>query len=595
MIGAHITQLVPEDKTVEAKLALLSLQEGDVLNHFETVRLHKDGHRIDVSLTLSPIRDGDGRVSRISSIARDITERKGTERDLEQSRQRLAAAFENMSDGIVLFDADDRFATFNSKFRRMYPNSIDMIRPGSSFEEFVRVGVERGQYPDAIGHEEEWIADRLAHFRAPWSTFELRTVGDRWIRVSERRLPDGGSVGIRIDITELREAREQAENANRAKSEFLSSMSHELRTPLNAILGFGQLLGTGRKDPLSDRQRDQVQHIMRGGEHLLELIDEILDLARIEAGKLDLSIETVGTRDLVDECLSFARTLATKSGITIEDRTDVSMPALWTDQRRSKQAILNLLSNAVKYNREGGTVWLDAEGRDECSLRISVTDTGPGIPEDRQSNLFQPFNRLGAEATEIEGTGIGLVLTKRLVEEMGGTLGFRSALGEGSTFWIDFPLAGGEVSDQSPERPDEQVADLSIGSDQRLLLYVEDNPINLALIENVIEDIPNLTMISTHTAELGLALAEDRKPDVILLDINLPGMDGFEAVRHLKESGATKDIPVLALSANAMAASIERGRQAGFRAYLTKPVKVPELLAALRDALGVGREADDRG
>ena len=387
-------------------------------------------------------------------------------------------------------------------------------------------------------------------------------------------------------LVEQKKVALQANAANFAKSSFLASMSHELRTPLNAILGFAQLLESGKKTPLTDRQKEQVQHIMKGGEHLLELIDEVLDLAKIEAGKLSLSIETVDPRNLVDDCLSFAETLAARRDITIDDRTGNSMPALWADHLRSKQAILNLLSNAVKYNRQGGNIFLDAKRIDGQTLRIGVTDTGPGIPEDKQSGLFQPFSRLGAEATETEGTGIGLVITKKLVEEMGGAMGFKSDPGEGSTFWVDLPIAAAREAGEPSRQADEAIAVLSIGNKERLLLYVEDNQANLALMEDLVEEIPNLTMISAHTAEQGLALAAERNPDVIILDINLPGMDGIEAVQRLKDADATKDIPVLALSANAMPGAVERGLKAGFLGYLTKPVDIPKMMAALRDALG---------
>ena len=241
--------------------------------------------------------------------------------------------------------------------------------------------------------------------------------------------------------TALMAAKADADRANQAKSEFLSSMSHELRTPLNAILGFAQLLESSKKTPLTNRQKDQVRYIMKGGEHLLELINDVLDLARVEAGKLSLSVEDLDLGNLTEECLSLANTLAAKRNIVIENRIGGAALTLWADHLRSKQAILNLVSNAVKYNRNGGTVWLDAERQGDDFVCISVTDTGPGIPEDRQADLFQPFNRPGAEVMDVEGTGIGLILTKKLVEEMGSTMGFESAPGEGSTFWISFPLS----------------------------------------------------------------------------------------------------------------------------------------------------------
>ena len=410
-------------------------------------------------------------------------------------------------------------------------------------------------------------------------------------------------VALRTDITEqkeheavlsashnaLLEAKVAAEKANHAKSEFLSSMSHELRTPLNAILGFAQVLEWGKKNPLDERQKEQIHHIMKGGDHLLKLIDEVLDLAKIEAGFLTLSMEPVETKPLLDECLVVAGSLAAGREIIIQDRTAQTLPALWTDHLRCKQAILNLLSNAVKYNRTGGTIWVDAEERDGRILRVSITDTGDGIAEDRQSELFQPFSRLGAEATETEGTGIGLALTHQLVEEMKGEISFSSTLGEGSTFWIDFPLADDDYVHETTASLNtvaSKVAKKTFPDGERLLLYVEDNPANLALMIDIVEDIPRLSLISAHTAELGLAMAADRKPDVIILDINLPGMNGIEAVQKLKEREATQNIPVLALSANAMPKTIEKGIQAGFRKYLTKPVNIVELLDALSDALG---------
>ena len=558
----------------------------------------KDGEYYWIDATIVPFADERGVPFQYIGISTDVTERVRAEEAVRLSEERFKAYTATASDWVWEMDGDFRFSYVSDRaFKTMMIRREDII--GHLRWDFAG--------PEVVAQNPElWAAhcEDLENHR-PFRDFRypLTRPDGTVMHISLNGDPifgdDGAFMGYRgtsSDITALvtaqgtlEQAQVEAEKANRAKSEFLSSMSHELRTPLNAILGFAQLLEFGKKDPLTDRQKDQVRQIMKGGNHLLELIDEVLDLAKIEAGKLSLSIETVDMRNLVDECLSFAGTLAAKRDITIEDRTGDALPMIWADRLRSKQALLNLLSNAVKYNREGGQIWLDAEQRNDGAIWIGVTDTGLGIPEDKHADLFRPFSRLGAGDQEIEGTGIGLVITKKLVEEMDATMGFDSTPGEGSTFWVEFPLAVEDLKEAPLEEQDDAVADLAIGSEERLLLYVEDNPTNLALMEDIIEDVSNLTMISTHTAELGLALAEERKPDVIILDINLPGMNGIEAVQILKKLDATKDIPVLALSANAMPDTIERGRQAGFRDYLKKPVNVSELMAALQDALSVQR------
>lgn len=389
---------------------------------------------------------------------------------------------------------------------------------------------------------------------------------------------------------DLQDAKRQAEVANHSKSDFLSSMSHELRTPMNAVLGFGQLLESDPDEPLSPLQAESVEQILKGGHHLLGLIDQVLDLAKIESGKLTISLEPVAPRDVFDECLSLAHTLADKRKIEIIDKTaTLNLPYLHVDHMRFKQVLLNLLSNAVKYNRLAGTITLEAYPVDDLYWRINVTDTGQGIPKDRHVEVFRPFSRMDAENSDIEGTGIGLTITKQLVELMEGRIGFDSSVGIGSTFWFELPAEKSEDQDALDMSDIEsEVAntltrfEMTTGT----ILYVEDNPANLFLMERIVARFPNVEMLSAHTAELGLELAITRKPDIIFMDINLPGMDGFQALEQLQLAEETRGTPVIALSANAMPREIERGHAAGFKDYLTKPIKVKEVVSVITETIG---------
>ncbi len=390
------------------------------------------------------------------------------------------------------------------------------------------------------------------------------------------------------------EAMEEAKRANDAKSEFLSSMSHELRTPLNAMLGFTQLLQSDSDSPLSASQVEATEQVLKSGDHLLNLIDKVLDLAAIESGRVALDVVGQDPTRAIESCSTIAGNLADQNGLAFYDRTSAwSLPEISIDETRFRLVLLNLLSNAVKYNRDGGSVTLSAGAGAGGSLRLSVADTGRGIAEDKQTQLFTPFSRLGLENSNITGTGIGLTITKELVEAMGGTIGFESTLERGSTFWLEFPIVGGTLSvrDHSekptaaPGSPAAAVA-TSAAADleprtERTVLCVEDDPSSQKLLESIIKRIPGAAVISAHTGELGLDLAEIHRPDVILMDVNLPGIDGIEALRRLKASPATTNIPVIALTAMASRADRARGMEAGFEEYLTKPISVEQVTAAI--------------
>ncbi len=392
------------------------------------------------------------------------------------------------------------------------------------------------------------------------------------------------SVRKQVEL-ELHQAMAVAEKANLAKSDFLSSMSHELRTPLSAILGFAQLMESGAPAPTVSQKRS-IDQILQAGWYLLELINEILDLALIESGKLSLSLEPSSLPEIMRECQTMIEPQAQTRGIRVVfPRIDVPL-YVKGDRTRVKQVLINLLTNAIKYNRADGSVVVDCDARNPGRIRVSVTDTGAGLTPEQLTQLFQPFNRLGQEATAEQGTGIGLVVCKRLIELMGGVIGVESTVGKGSVFWIELKLTTEPQLAAGSARPLPAVR-TQVLADQEIatLLYVEDNPANLMLVEDLIARRPDIRLLSARDGDRGIEIARAARPDVILMDINLPGISGIAALRILANDRATAHIPVVALSANAIPRDIERGLQAGFFRYLTKPIKVAEFMDTLDVAL----------
>jgi signal transduction histidine kinase/CheY-like chemotaxis protein len=385
---------------------------------------------------------------------------------------------------------------------------------------------------------------------------------------------------VRLQDAE-RLARMEAERANQVKSQFISRMSHELRTPLNAVIGFGQLL---ERDDLNEDQKDSVCHILRGGKHLLKLVNEVLDIARIESGDLALSPEPVLVNDLLDESLGLIRPLASHRSLQIVGGGDASCSLfVLADRHRLKQVLLNLLSNAAKYNRLGGTISVACERHETGRLRIKVSDTGDGIPPEQLGRLFAPFDRLGAEQSEIEGTGIGLALARHLAEAMGGTLDVESVVGVGSTFWVELPLTEGPIERyERINRPGRsEPVEASVGAHRRSLLYIEDNLANVKLVERILAERDDIKIIPAMQGRLGLELAREHQPFLILLDLHLSDISGEEVLRRLTSDPETASIPVVILSADASPGQIQRVLNQGALTYLTKPIDVDELLRIL--------------
>lgn len=558
-----------------------------------------EGEILRAETNFIPDFDENGAVVGFFVMSLDITERKRAEEERERTRLALEAAqrLAHLGSFERTFDPESFYWT-----RELYHiHGLDPDGPPITFEKFLQY-----VHPSDRARVQRVLGKTMRNQQRTFS-FEYRAVRPDGV---ERNVAASGEftysaegapltlIGSIQDITNqkriqvaLERAKLDAEAANRAKTEFLSSMSHELRTPMNAVLGYTQLLLQNKKEPISPRQQRQLNQILKSGQHLLDLINDILDLSRIESGRVELAIKDLALDKIVAECLSLVEALASRNRIALQDLTR-NKPALIVqcDDVRLKQALVNLLSNAIKFNRTGGKVVIDREERRDGLVRISITDTGSGIPIARHRELFEPFSRLDATQRGIEGTGIGLAISKQLIERMGGRIGFTSEVGVGSTFWIDVPSAArrgvGDAPQIAMELGDEPAFKLTaVGS--RKLLYVEDDESNLRLLEEVIGHIPNLTLLAAPDAEVGIRIARENRPDVIVMDINLPGMSGFEALEKLKQQPETRRIPVVALSAAAMPKDIQKGLAAGFFAYLTKPFVIDELLGTIDKALDV--------
>lgn len=583
MIGTSIMRIVPPDRHDEEMMIRSRILRGERVEPMETVRMAKGGRLIEIAVTISPIKDSRGNVIGASKVARDITERKRSERELAESHSLIQAVIENTDDAIFVKDLEGRYKLINPAGARALGRSLEEIIGRKDDEIFPPENAA-----STIAHDREVIATHTSHTYE--DTAEMDGQNRTFLSTKSPHRDGGGEligiVGISRDITErkrneeaLEIAKNEAEKANRAKSEFLSRMSHELRTPLNAILGFSQLL---ESSDLSATNLERVGYVQRAGRHLLELINEVLEISRIEAGRLELSLEPVQVMEVLREAADFVRPLAEERGIhlTLSGAENAEL-YVKADRQRLKQVLLNLVANAVKYNRERGTVHLQSQMQSHDCIRIAVVDSGVGIAEENRDRLFVPFERLGAEQSAVQGTGLGLALTKSFAEAMGGHLGFESKLGEGSTFWIDLPRAD---QTSSTIKTDDLAPAFQLHLSAPLtLLYIEDNASNLALIEHVVRGQSQLKLISATRGEVGVDLACTQKPDLILLDVHLPDINGDEVLRRLKANEGTREIPVVVLSADATSRQIRRLRDAGACEYLTKPLEVKRFFEVIEE------------
>jgi PAS domain S-box-containing protein len=575
---------------------------------YELTYIRKDGSRLPAVVSVTALRDADNAIIGYLLIGTDNTARKQVDAEQKKLDQRLRdqqfytrSLIESNVDALIATDPSGIITDVNKQMEALTGCTRDELI-GAPFKNYF-MDPERAEAAIKLVLREKKVTDYELTARARDGKITIVSYNATTFYDRDRNLQ--GVFAAARDVTErkrldqaleetnlqLERAKIAADKANLAKSDFLSSMSHELRSPLNAILGFAQLLESASPLP-SPSQKASIDQILQAGWYLLELINEILDLALIESGKLSLSLEPISLTEVLTDCKAMIEPQALRGDIRLIFPLAGSRLFVSADRTRLKQVLVNLLSNAIKYNRAGGTVEVTCGTSAAGRTQVSCRDTGAGLSPEQVAQLFQPFNRLGQEGGATEGTGIGLVVSKRLVELMGGDIGAESTVGVGSVFWIELTATAAlEPAIDSAET--KRVAAMQVRSDVRIrtVLCVEDNPANLMLVESVLARRPGLRLLTARDGISGVEMARISRPDVILMDINLPGISGFDALHILTEDAFTAHIPVIALSANAMSRDIEKGLKAGFFRYLTKPIRVPEFMETLDIALALSTTA----
>ncbi|MES2604765.1 MAG: PAS domain S-box protein [Pseudomonadota bacterium] len=569
---------------------------------YELTYIRKDGSRFPAVVSVTALRDAQENIIGYLLIGTDNTARKLVEAEQRKLDQRLRdqqfytrSLIESNIDALMTTDPSGIITDVNKQMEALTDCTRDELI-GAPFKNYftdperAEAGINRVLREKKVSNYELTARARdgketVVSYNA--STFYDR---DRTLQgvfaaardITERKVLDQA---LQETNVELQSAKVLAEKANLAKSDFLSSMSHELRSPLNAILGFAQLIESDPVPPTASQKRG-IDQILHAGWYLLDLINEILDLAQIESGKLSLSLESISLTSILQECEAMIKPQAQKRGISVTFPPLHAQYCVRGDRTRVKQVLINLLSNAIKYNRLDGTVVVSCITDSPARVRICVEDSGEGLTPDKIAQLFQPFNRLGQELNVGEGTGIGLVVSKQLTELMGGVIGVESTVGKGSVFWIEMNrVTELQLAVETAAPITIAPAAVAVAGEMRTVLYVEDNPANLMLVEDLITRRPDIRLLSARDGNEGVKIARASRPDVILMDINLPGISGVKAMKILAEDPTTADIPIIALSANAMPSDIEKGLAAGFFRYLTKPIVVTEFFTTLEMAL----------
>ena len=587
-LGKTREDLAGEDYRSEKWVALrTAIETRSPIKDFQYSRRGPDGIEQYISVSGKPIFDAEGNFDGYRGSGTDVSEQKSGIDRAQQAEQQLRTAIESLEDGFVIYDAEDRLLLCNTRYKEIYHDTYELLVEGAAFEDLLHAGVERGQFPDAVGREDQWVEERMRTHLAGNTEIEQRLSNGKWLKISERKTPDGGIVGVRVDITHLKQVQEKAEAANLAKSNFLSTMSHEIRTPLNGVLGVAQLLNDSELD---QAQRRKVNTILSSGQTLLAIINDVLDMSRIEAGGLELEVKPFLMNDLVSTIATPFQTLADDKGLFLRvENSSGEKRAMKGDPVRIRQILWNLLSNAIKFT-EKGDVRLVIDRIDgkapsglsdaDCILRFVVTDTGAGISEDRVGAIFDAFTQEDSSITRKHGgTGLGLSIVKQLAELMGGSIDVKSEVGAGTEFSVQIPFE--LASEEEAEFLTLQNTPSGSGNSQSLnVLLAEDNEVNAIIAIAFLEKLGH-TVRHAENGKIAVQIAAENWADLILMDVHMPVMNGIDATKVIRATQMGKSLPVIGLTAEAFAERHIQFIEAGMMDVLTKPYTEQQLKNAL--------------